>query len=85
MLGLVAPHYRRSLDEGRALVREMMQATGDLEVAGRTLTVRLRPLSAPRHTAAMAAVCEELNRRTLHFPGTNLLLRFAVKDTPCFT
>jgi len=85
LLGLVAPHYRRHLDEGRALVREIMQATGDLEATGRTLTVRLRPLSAPRHTEAMAAVCEELSQRALHFPGTDLVLRFALKDPPCST
>jgi len=85
LVALVAPHYRRQPDEGRALVREMMQATGDLEATNHTLTVRLRPLSARRHTAAMAAVCEELSRRELHFPGTNLVLHFAVKDASCCT
>jgi transposase len=85
LLALVAPHYRRHIEEGRAVVREMMQATGDLEATNHTLTVRLRPLSCPRHTAAMAAVCEELNQRQLHFPGTDLVLNFAVKDPACCT
>jgi len=80
LVGLVAPHYRRAPDEARALVREALQAAGDLEVTNHTLTVRLRPLSAPRHTAAMAALCDILNQRQLHYPGTHLILRFAVKD-----
>jgi len=83
LVALATPAYPRHADEGRALVREMMHTAGDLEAGPATLTVRLRPLSAPRHTAAMAAVCEELNARNLHYPGTHLVLKFAVKDAAC--
>jgi len=58
-----------------------MQATGDLEVTGRTVTIHLRPLSAPPHTEAMAALCEELNQQHLSFPGTRLKLTFALQAT----
>lgn len=81
LVGLVGPHYARTADEGRALARQIMQAAGDLEVTARTVTVRLRPLSAPRHTEAMAAVCAELNQQHLSLPGTDLNLRFAVQPT----
>ena len=85
LAGLLAPHYRRAPDEARALVRELLQTPGDLEVTHGTLIVRLRPLSAPRHTAPVAALCETLNRRQLHYPGTELLLKFALKDESCYT
>jgi hypothetical protein len=81
LVGLLGPHYARTADEGRALVRQIMQTAGALEVTGRTLRVRLRPLSAPRHTEAMAALCEELNHQCLSFPGTDLHLTFAVQAT----
>jgi transposase len=81
LLGLIGPHYARTEDEGRALVREILQTAGDLHVAGRTVTVRLRPLSAPRHTAALAAACAELNEQHLCFPGTDIRLTFALKPS----
>jgi hypothetical protein len=85
LAGLIAPHYRRAPEEARALVRELLQTAGDLQVSNHTLTVRLRPLSAPRHTAAVAALCDILNQRHLHYPGTHLLLNFALKDESCYT
>ncbi len=81
LVALAGPHYARSLDEGRALVREVLRTPGDLEVSGDTMAVRLRPLSAPRHTRAMAALCAELSQQRLCFPGTSLRLTFAVKGT----
>ena len=85
LAGLLAPHYRRAPDEARALVRELLQTAGDLDVTSHTLTVRLRPLSAPRHTTAVAVLCEILNARQLHYPGTHLLLKFALKHQSCYT
>jgi len=41
-------------------LREACNTPGDLEVAASTLVVRLDPLSAPRRTRALAALCEEL-------------------------
>ena len=85
LLGLVEPHYARSYQEGRTLVRAMLRTPGDLEVTETGVEVQLRALAAPRHTRAMAALCQALNERDLHFPGTNIRLHFAVQDPACFT
>lgn len=70
------------MDEARALLREAFNTPGDLEVAGSTLVVRLDPLSAPRRTRALAALCEELTAAETPYPGTDLVLRYSVKDAP---
>ena len=68
------------MDEARALLREAFNTPGDLEVAGGTLVIRLDPLSAPRRTRALAALCEELTATEATYPGTGLVLRYSVKD-----
>jgi hypothetical protein len=70
------------MDEARALLREAFNAPGDLEVVRNTLCVRLDPLSAPRRTRALEALCEELTAAESRYPGTDLLLRYSVKDAP---
>jgi hypothetical protein len=42
------------------------------------LQVRLAPLSSPHRTRALAALCAELDRVAIRFPGTRLRLRYAV-------
>jgi hypothetical protein len=44
---LLRPHYARGDDEARALLREALTLTGDLQITGDTLHVRLDPASAP--------------------------------------
>jgi hypothetical protein len=61
------PHV--PMDEARALLREAFNAPGDLEMAGSRLVVRLDPLSAPRRTRALAALCEELTAAETTNPG----------------
>lgn len=75
---LIAPHYARNEDEGRALLREALKSCGSLEVEGDELRVTLYPMSAPRRTRAIAALCEQLNDARVRIPGTSLRLRFAV-------
>ena len=70
------------MDEARALLREAFNTPGDLEVAGGTLVVRLDPLSAPRRTRALAALCAELTAAETPYPGTDLVLHYSVKDAP---
>lgn len=72
-------HYRRADDEAHSLLRETFRASGDIEVLGDTLHVRLDGLSAPRRSRAIAAVCEELNATETLYPGTNLRLVYSVK------
>ena len=75
-------HYARAGDEAYALIREALTASGDIIPAGGTLTIRLDPLTAPRRTRALAALCDHLNTTTTRYPGTQLTLRYEIKDHP---
>jgi transposase len=79
---LLSPHFSRADDEARALLREAFHAAGDLQVHDDMLEVRLNPLSAPRRTRALAALCEHLTATHTVYPGTRLRLSFAVKTPP---
>lgn len=81
LVQLIAPHYRRTQDEGRTLIQSALASTADLEVTDRELRVRLQPLSSPHRSRAIAALCEELNRTPTAFPGSRLRLHFSV-DVP---
>lgn len=77
---MLAPHFR--LDEARALLREAFNSAGDLEVINGVIEVRIDPLSAPRRTRALATLCAELTTAETCYPGTDLVLRYSVKDRP---
>jgi prepilin-type processing-associated H-X9-DG protein len=77
---LLAPHYRRSEDEGRTLVQTALASAADLEVTDRELRVRLVPLSSAHRTRAVAALCEHLDRAAVRFPGTDLRVRYSIRD-----
>jgi hypothetical protein len=79
---LLSPHFSRADDEARALLREAFQAAGDLQVHDHVLDVRLNPLSAPRRTRALAALCEHLTDTETVYPGTHLRMVFTVKTPP---
>jgi hypothetical protein len=82
LLRLLAPHYKRTEQEGRTLVQSALSAGGDIEVTDDHLLVSIDPLSSPHKTQALAAVCEHLNAAKTLFPGTRLNMRFAVKPEP---
>lgn len=71
--------YARAEDEGRSLLREIYSSPADLEILGDELHVRISPLSAPRRTKALAALCEELNATETTYPGTDLRLVYSAK------
>jgi hypothetical protein len=74
-------HYARAGDEAYALIREALHTSGDITPADGTLHIRLDPLSAPRRTRALAALCEQLNTTpATTYPGTTLTLHYEVKD-----
>ncbi len=79
---LLRPHYARGHDEGRALLREAFTLSGDLQIIGDTLHVRLDPASAPRRSKALAALCTELSDTATVYPGTPLTLHYSVKGYP---
>ena len=76
-------HYARARDEAYALIREALATSGDIHPGpGQLLLIRLDPLTAPRRTQAMAALCDQLNQAGCTYPGTDLTLRYEVKPHP---
>jgi transposase-like protein len=53
-------HYARAGDEAYALVREALAVSGDICPGPGELLIRLDPLTAPRRTQALAALCDQL-------------------------
>ena len=78
----MAPHYRRADDEGRTLVQSALADSADIEVTEHELRITLAPLSSAHRTRALAALCEALNLTMTPFPGTRLVLRYAVAPEP---
>ena len=79
LLGLLQGHYARSSEEGRTLLHAAFQSSAQLEVAAGELRVTIARQSSPHRTAALAALCEQLDALAVTFPGTNLRLRLAVQ------
>jgi len=79
---LLRPQYARGDDEARALLREAFTLSGDLQITGDTLHVRLDPASAPRRSNALAALCTELTDTATRYPGTDLTLAYSIKGHP---
>lgn len=74
----LAPHYAKTEDEGRALVREMLLSSADIvpNPEEHRLLVRLHSLANPRSNEALANLCDTLNALELPYPGTTLTLRY---------
>ncbi|MHB2024457.1 MAG: putative transposase [Mycobacteriales bacterium] len=79
---LLRPHYARAEDEVRALLREAFTLSGDIEVIGTELHVRLDAASAPRRSRALAGLCAELTATETVYPDTELRLVYSVKGYP---
>lgn len=73
--------YTRAHDEAHTLIRTALTGSGDIipDTATSTLHVRLDPLPAPRHTAAIEQLCHTLNDAHTVYPGTDLTLRYSIK------
>ena len=77
---VTATGYTRADDEAHTLIRTALAGSGDIIPDGDTLHIRLDPLSAPRHTAAIDELCQALNDTHTVYPGTNLTLRYSIKS-----
>ena len=82
LVRLLASHYRRVEDEGRTLIQTAFRSAASIEPTQRELRVTLAPLSSRHRTRAVAALCEALNALPIRFPGTRLILRYALADGP---
>jgi len=78
----VAPHYKRTADEGRTLIQAALASPADLEVTAEELRVFIAPLSSPHRTRAIAALCADLNTQPVRFPGSRLRLRYGIALRP---
>ena len=56
--------------------------SGDLQITGDTLHVRLDPATAPRRSRALHALCDQLTATETRYPGTDLKIAYSVKDQP---
>jgi len=76
---MLGDHYARCDDEGRTLLHSAFQSSARLDVTDGELRVTIAAQSSPHRTKALAALCEQLNTRASHFPGTELRLHLAVE------
>ena len=79
LLGMLQDHYARVGEEGRTLLHAAFQSPARLEIAEGQLRVTIAPQSSPHRTAALAALCAQLDAQAVSFPGTHLRLRLAVQ------
>ena len=79
LLGMLQDHFARAGEEGRTLLHAAFQSPARLEVAEGELRVTIGPQSSPHRTAALAALCAQLDAQAVSFPGTHLRLRLAVQ------
>jgi DNA-binding CsgD family transcriptional regulator len=79
LLGAIRPYYSRSEHEGRQLIQEIFQSSGDLKVHRNTVTVTLEPLSSPHRTQVLIALCRHLTGHQCRYPGSNQQLTFQVR------
>ncbi len=82
LLALLRPHYARAEQEGRTLLHEIFTAAGDICVSETELHITLAPLSSPHRTRAAQALCDILDQTATVFPGSQLRMRFAVREAP---
>ena len=81
LLGMLQDHYARADEEGRTLLHAAFQSPARLEVAEGELRVTIGRQSSPHRTAALAALCEQLDALAVSFPGTHLRFRLAVQTS----
>jgi hypothetical protein len=74
--------YARANHEAHALIRQALTSSGDIDPRDGTLTIRLDPQPTQRATAAIAELCEHLTATRTRYLGTDLILRYEVKNHP---
>jgi hypothetical protein len=79
---MIRPHYARADHEARALLREAMTLSGDIQITGDTMHLRLDPASAPRRSRALAALCDQLTATETTYPDTALKIAYSIKEHP---
>lgn len=76
----VAPTFHRNADEGHTFVRNVLRQPADLVARGCDLYITFAPMSAPRFTRALQALCEVVNSDHPTYPESPWRLHFAVRE-----
>ena len=80
LMNMLQDIYARNDDEGRTLLQAAFQSRGSIEVTSSEILVTLEPQSSPHRTHAVSKLCEQINALgDTRFPGTNRLLKLAVR------
>jgi transposase len=79
LLQMLQGHYARATEEGRTLLQAAFQSPARLEVTNNELRVIIAAQSSPHRTAALSALCEQLDALAVPFPGADLRFRLAVQ------
>jgi len=80
LVALIRPHYARAEEEGRTLVQTILASSADLDVTSDELRVKVAPLSSRHRTKVLVALCDELGKFPAIFPGTRLMVHYAVSN-----
>lgn len=75
LVGILRPHLAKE-EEARALVRELLVSSADLEpnIQENTLTVRIHRTACPAHDKALAALLADLTQTNFRHPETGVRL-----------
>lgn len=80
MANQLLPHYKRSKDEKRTLIKSLIQTPIDLicDTKSKKLTISLYSQSNPRMNKAAEKLCVLLNETETKYPGTDLQLHYQI-------
>ena len=73
--------YKRANRQAHNLVRQILTQPGDIDptVPG-YLSITLDPMPTQRETRAVAELCRSLTETGTRYPGTDLVLRYAIRE-----
>lgn len=73
--------YARANQEAHALMRQALNQGGDIDTTTPGyLTITLDPLPTQAKTTAIAELCKHLTTTQTRYPGTELILRYKIKN-----
>lgn len=73
--------YKRANHEAHALMRQAFNQPGDIDTTEPGyLNISLDPLPTPAKTTALAELCQHLTNTKTRYPGTNLTIKYNIKN-----
>jgi len=75
----IAPHFARSIHEGRRLIRSALLSAAAIEPTRTEIRITLASQSTAARTAALATLCRQMDAAGVVFPGTRQRLRYAIR------